>query len=99
MKYKREIAPQWSCLGKQLLENKYVNQLKIIQTDHPTDSERCCAKLFDFWLDVDTKASWNKLIDALEQIGLNALAEKIKKDNFEGTYMLLHNVVQTSIAN
>ena len=67
----------------QLLEDKYVNKLKIIQADYPTDLERCCTKMFNYWLEIDAKASWNKLIYALKQIGLNALAEKIKKENFK----------------
>ena len=80
MKYKGEVAPHWSNLGTQLLEEKYANKLKIIQKDYPVDSERCCTEMFNHWLDVDTKASWNKLIDSLEQIGQNSVAEKIKED-------------------
>ena len=91
MKYQGRIAPHWSNLGVQLLEEKYANKLKIIQTDYPADAERCCTEMFNHWLNVDTKASWDKLIDALEQIGQNSLAEKIKEDNikedsYKGTF-------------
>ena len=84
MKYKGEIAPHWNYLGIQLLEEKYVHKLKIIKEDHPADTERCCTEMFKYWLDVDTKASWNKLIDALKQIAQNTLAEKIKEDISKG---------------
>ena len=91
MKYRGGIAPYWSNLGVHLLEEKYADKLKIIRTDFPTDSERCCTEMFNHWLNVDTKASWNKLINALEQIEQNAVAEKIKEDiikedNFKGSY-------------
>ena len=80
MKYKGEVAPHWSNLGTQLLEEKYANKLDIIQENHRGDVERCCTEMLKHWLNVDTKASWNKLIDAAEQIGQNSVAEKIKED-------------------
>ena len=84
MKFKGEIAPHWSDLGIQLLEEKYVHKLKIIKKNHPADIEKCCAEMLEYWLDVDTKASWDKLIDALECIGQNALAETIIEDISKG---------------
>ena len=86
MKYRREIAPHWNYLGLQLLQEKYVNKLNIIQKNYPSDIERCCAEMLQHWLDVDTKASWNKLVDALEKTGQNALAREIKEDICKGIY-------------
>ena len=78
MKYRTRIAPHWSNLGIQLLEEKHVHKLKVIKENHPADIEKCCTEMFNYWLDVDTEASWDKLIDALEQIGQNALVEKLQ---------------------
>ena len=80
MKYQGRIAPHWSNLGVQLLQEQYADKLDIIQENHRGDIERCCTEMLKHWLNVDTKASWDKLIDALEKIGQNSLAEKIKED-------------------
>ena len=40
--------------------------------------------MFDKWLDEDTEASWNKLIDALKTIEQFALAEKISSNVLKG---------------
>ena len=85
MKYEGKIAPHWNYLGIQLLEEKYVYKLNIIKENYPADIDKCCTEMFKYWLDVDTKASWDKLIDALEHIGQNALAERIKEDVFKGS--------------
>ena len=79
MNYEGKIAPRWYALGMQLLEEKYVHQIYIIQKNYPTDIRKCCAKMFQYWLEVDTGASWDKLIKALEKIEQISLAEDIKK--------------------
>ena len=88
MKYIGKITPQWNSLGMQLLEDKCFEKLKIIEKNYPTDSERGCTEMFMHWLNVDTEASWKKLIDALEQIGQNILAEKIKEDVLKGIFIV-----------
>ena len=40
--------------------------------------------MLEYWLDVDPKANWNMLIDALEEIGQNALAHQIKQEILKG---------------
>ena len=84
-KYKSRIAPQWYALGTQLLEDKYISQLNIIQKNNPVDVENSCYKMFEYWLSVDIKATWNKLIDALEEIGQSTIADEIKQDVFKGS--------------
>jgi len=78
MNYEGKVAPHWYDLGIQLLQEEYVCKLNIIQQNYPNDIERRCAEMFKLWLDVDTDASWDKLINALEQIGQILLAEKIR---------------------
>ena len=72
------IAPQWYDFGKQLLEGEYVDKLDDIEKKHPGNKERCCTEMFKYWLEVDSKANWNKLTDALKQTGQRSLAKKIK---------------------
>ena len=79
IKYK-EFAPRWYSLGLQLLEQKYIDDLDIIQANYPADTERCCTEMFKHWLNVDTEASWDKLMNTLEKTGQNTLAQKIKQD-------------------
>ena len=61
MKYQGGIAPHWSNLGVQLLEEKYADKLDIIQENHRGDIERCCTEMLKHWLNVDTKAMGRRL--------------------------------------
>ena len=78
------VAPHWRELGVQLLENEYVEKLNVIEKNHPNDVERCCSEMFNYWLQVDPCASWNKLIGAFEKIERNDLAAKVRKYIGEG---------------
>ena len=84
MKYWDKIAPYWRKLGIELLQEEYTDKLNVIQADHPNKVEDCCYKMFQYWLEVDTEANWNKLINALERIHQNATAKKIREDNLIG---------------
>ena len=74
-----DVAPQWYDLGMQLLNAEQAKKLNVIQSDHPGDSEKCCTALFNYWLQVDITASWDKLIMALMHIRKDVLADTIKK--------------------
>ena len=79
-----KIARKWRDLGIELVNDKQHVQLDVIEENHHHDVKTCCTKMFEYWLSVDTKASWNKLIEALERISENALAERIKIDILKG---------------
>ena len=81
---KVKVSPQWKDLGNQLLSTEQACKLDVIQADHPGDSEKCCTIMFHYWLQVDTTASWDKLITALQHIGHDVLADKIRKMTLEG---------------
>ena len=87
MHVRDKVAPKWFELGMQLLSSKQSEKLNIIRQDHPADTNTCCTEMFRHWLDVDTEASWNKLIAALEQIGYNALAEIIRINVLKGSFI------------
>ena len=46
-------ADQWYELGLLLVEPKYENYLKTIETDTRNDARTCCRKMFDKWLTTD----------------------------------------------
>ena len=76
---------KWKDLGTQLLGPSHSGQLDVIELDSPNSVEERCTKMFQFWLDVEpATATWNRLISALKEIGLNALSEKIKLDFLKG---------------
>ena len=87
IKYCRDkVAPHWYDFGIWLLENECVDKLNIIEKHHPGDVERCCTEMFNYWLKIDNEASWNKIVDALEGIGQDVAAKKIK-DLTKGSYV------------
>ena len=81
---KQEVSPKWYNLGVQLLNPEQAKKLDIIQADHPGDSETCCTAMFKYWLQVDTNASWDKLITALQKADYVVLANKIRRMISEG---------------
>ena len=90
---KDEIAPKWRDLGIELLNEEQCTQLDIIEENHSQNVERCCTKMFQYWLRVDLQASWNKLIDSLEKIGENTLARKIKIDVLKGFLVFIAYII------
>ena len=44
--------------------------------------------MFEYWLTVDERACWNKLIIALEEIGQNTLAANFKQNILEGNFIV-----------
>ena len=88
-KYVRDtVAPCWYDFGVELLQNEYIDQLNIIEKNHPGDVQKCCTEMFKYWLQIDTEATWNKLIDALKEIRKNELAKKVE-NVIEGSYINL----------
>jgi len=75
---------KWKDLGLQLLGSRHAGKLDVIEANSPKNVEECCTKMFQYWLDVDPTATWNKLIAALKEIGLNTLSEKITMDLLKG---------------
>ena len=74
-----QVATDWHDLGVQLIPDNLQVQLGIIRNNNPSDAKLCCTCMFEYWLEVDTTASWNKLIDALRKINKIQLAEDIRK--------------------
>ena len=73
-----EAACKWYDLGMLLVVP--VHQLDIIQMNNPHNTQMCCTKMFSYWLQTDTEASWSKLLNALRNMAQNSLADKIKTE-------------------
>ena len=43
--------------------------------------------MLEYWLRVDERACWNKLINALEEIGQNTLAANFKQNILKGNFI------------
>ena len=69
-------SEKWYDLGIELLDFNDVDNLNIIQAEHPLDLKECCTRMLGLWLQKQPTASWNQLIEALRQhyIGLFSLA-------------------------
>ena len=83
----------------QLLEEKDTHQLNIIETNHPNNVEKCCKEMLEYWLRVDERACWNKLINALGEIGQNTLAANFKRNISKGNFITTIAHVHVLTAN
>ena len=80
-----QVAVYWYDLGVQLLPDNPQVQLDIIKVNNPTNAQACCTEMFKYWLQVVTKSSWSKLIEALKHINKNHLAESISREILQGS--------------
>ena len=71
-------AQKWKDLGIELIPDGEA-AVSTIAVNNKGDVTSCCASMFDKWLEKDPKASWRQLIEALNIIGLGALATQIKE--------------------
>ena len=76
-RYVTDMAPSYYDIGLQL---DIVNsQLRLIKNDPSfPDLKEKCRKMLEVWLANDTSATWKKLCDALQEVELSVLAERIK---------------------
>ena len=77
-------APSWRSIGIELLNDNDVRQITIINQDHPTDHQKCCQLMFDYWIKNYPQRTWQELLDALESqaVGLKSLAHEIKQSKY-----------------
>ena len=68
----------WRDLGIELLGQDATAELDVIKANNTNDVMKCCSKMLSLWLQRQTEASWNRLIEALEQVKLNRVAKEIR---------------------
>ena len=78
----------------QLLDDRYVGELDIIKQTFPLETNKCCTKMFQLWLNRSTSANWEDFIVALQICELHTVADKVSK--FYG--MSVHTYICTYIA-
>ena len=66
-----EYAAQWKVIGTLLDIRK--GTLDAIEGAYPTNMPWCCNKLLETWLDIDTNASWKKIIQVINTSAVAAL--------------------------
>ena len=75
--YITDMAPSYQDIGLEL-DIPYAT-LKLIRRDPSlSDLKEKCRKMLEVWLENDTSATWKKLCDALQEVGMSVLAEQIK---------------------
>ena len=67
------VVPKWASKWRQLGTQLNIDQhlMDIIEHDHPNDCESCCSKMFSEWLDSSSAASWEDIIDAVDNLSLD----------------------------
>ena len=59
-------AASWRTIGTHLGLQKGL--LDIIDYNHPHQAEECCNAVWEQWLDMDTAATWRKVMEAVEVV-------------------------------
>jgi len=62
----RSWAPKWRQLGVGLGLDHHM--IEIIECNHRNDCETCCSKMFIKWLDINPGATWEMLINVMDEI-------------------------------
>ena len=75
------VGSKWHDLGIELLDPDDVKELNRIKAQYSLDLNECCKEMFQLWLSKKSNASWNQLIKALRQPGieLDTLAGKVEQ--------------------
>ena len=69
-----DMAPSYYEIGLELdIPNA---AMKFIKKDL-SDLKEKCRKMLEVWLESDAFATWKKLCDALQEVGMNVLADEI----------------------
>ena len=74
------VTSRWYILGVKLLKDQD-SHLDVIESNHAGDNEKCCMKMFWYWLNTNTDATWLQIIDALRSpaVKLPAVAADLEK--------------------
>jgi len=51
-------------------------QLKNIEAGYPTNATWCCNQMWEKWLEMDTTASWEKLLTVIKSPALPSAPDK-----------------------
>ena len=90
------VATRWYDIGLQLLDCE-VGVLDVIKCDNPQNNEACCRNMLMEWLHRQPNASWDQLVLALSNVGMNVVADQVKTVFHQGiTACAVHTYLSTS---
>ena len=89
---KPNITDKWFDIGMQLFDVGDETVLNTIQNNNFGDANKCTAEMLKLWLERNSDANWNQLIQTLRMpvIGLNSLALKIENMLTKGSQWLYY---------
>ena len=61
-----QYAADWKVIG--ILLGLPSGELKAIEAGYPTNVKWCCNQMLEKWLEVDTTASWGKLLIVIKSL-------------------------------
>ena len=61
-----QYAADWKVIGTLL--GLPSGELKAIEAGYPTNVKWCCNQMLEKWLEVDTTASWGKLLTVIKSL-------------------------------
>ena len=94
------ISTVWYELGYQLLPDGYISKLKEIQETTPSDPQKCCSKMMEYWLEVIPSASWYDLIQALKSPAVQLVSQSESIENkIKGIRIYIHICMYICIYN
>ena len=75
------VAARWYMLGVKLLKEDQGSHLDVIKSDHTGDNQMCCMEMFSYWLNSNTDATWQELVEALQSpaVKLAVVAADVEK--------------------
>ena len=62
-------ASKWKQIAAQLNIEEYL--IRNIDYNYPSNCEECCRKMLGNWLEQNTHPTWEKLINAVDQVSEN----------------------------
>jgi len=75
-----KAADKWKPIGIQL----EINNLASIETKHRSDPQPCLLEMLEIWLKrVDPPPSWAAIVEALEFLKEEKLAEELREQYFK----------------
>ena len=85
-----EYAAYWRIIGTSL--GFGTGYLGAIESGYPKDNFWCCNTLLEKWVDMDTTASWKKIIKVIDSPAVTALIANT--DSRQGNYAFIVMMLQ-----